>query len=74
MNALPTESTNAAPLPSLASIVVANNATAFASLRESFLADEGATLNILLATAKLGDDANASVQATARSLVESVRS
>ena len=74
MSALPTESTNAAPLPSLAGIVVANNATAFASLRESFLADEGATLNILLATAKLGDDANASVQATARSLVESVRS
>jgi RHH-type transcriptional regulator, proline utilization regulon repressor / proline dehydrogenase / delta 1-pyrroline-5-carboxylate dehydrogenase len=74
MNALLNSSPNASPSPSLDGIVVANNAAAFMALRESFLADEDATLDNLLATAKLGDDANASVQATARSLVESVRS
>ena len=71
MNALLNCTPNA---PSLDGIVVANNAGAFAALRESFLADEDTTLNILIATAKLGDDANANVQSTARSLVESVRS
>ena len=73
MNTLLKSPLNEAPL-SLGGIEVADNATAFTALRESFLADEDAALNSLLATARLNDDANANVQATARSLVESVRS
>jgi RHH-type transcriptional regulator, proline utilization regulon repressor / proline dehydrogenase / delta 1-pyrroline-5-carboxylate dehydrogenase len=74
MNALLNDSLKVAASPSLNGIEVANNAAAFATLRESFLADEDATLNILLATARLSDDANANVLVSARSLVESVRS
>jgi RHH-type transcriptional regulator, proline utilization regulon repressor / proline dehydrogenase / delta 1-pyrroline-5-carboxylate dehydrogenase len=74
MNALLNGSPNEASSSSLNGIEVANNSAAFTTLRESFLADEDATLSILLATAKLDDNANANVQATARSLVESVRS
>ena len=73
MNTLLKSALNQA-LSSLGGIEVADNATAFTALRESFLADEDAALNSLLATAKLNDDANTNVQATARSLVESVRS
>ncbi len=45
----------------------------FAPLRESFLADESRVLNQLLATARLSPAQNSQVDATARSLVESVR-
>lgn len=74
MNALLNSSPDASPSPSPDGVIVAHNAAAFAALRESFLADEDATLDTLLATAKLSEGVNANVQATARSLVESVRS
>ena len=45
----------------------------FAALRNAFLAEEDTTLKYLLQTARLADDANARVDALARSLVEAVR-
>ena len=45
----------------------------FSPLREAFLADEAQVLPALLQTAKLPPDRNAAVDATARSLVTSVR-
>ncbi len=62
------------PLSSPSPLSTDVHAGSFEALRASFLADEDATLNSLLATAKLTAEASASVQATARALVVSVRS
>ena len=55
------------------SLLTATMLPSFSPLRELFLADEAAVLSALLQTAKLPPDRNATVDATARRLVEFVR-
>ena len=75
MNALSTAVSATLPVSSLLDVCnLPNNSASFSALRVSFLSDEDETLKFLLENAKLSGDANANVQASARSLVKSVRS
>lgn len=75
MNALSTAVPDTLPVSSLLDVCnLPNNSASFSELRTSFLSDEDETLKLLLENAKLSGDANANVQASARSLVKSVRS
>jgi RHH-type proline utilization regulon transcriptional repressor/proline dehydrogenase/delta 1-pyrroline-5-carboxylate dehydrogenase len=54
-------------------LVLPSELPSFEALRKTFLADENQTLALLLPAARMTDDANRSVMAEARRLVEAVR-